>query len=250
MIKTLFAKPARVAAIALLGIGGCLSAATLAPQTTFTGTITLKNDQFDNYFVYNASDGNGNNLSGIKGAGVSNPFNGEQNFVPAGTYPVTETVNSYISSGVATALGLLSSNGTACQADATTCHVSVAVNQTLFNSAVNTMSWNQIFSGTAESTIATALIGGDQSALSAFLNQYSSDFINFSSNTSTPITGGILTFSNAADGGSLTFDSISAVGGPSGGGPTTSATPEPSSELLLGAGLGLVGLVSRKLRRS
>jgi hypothetical protein len=73
-------------------------------------------------------------------------------------------------------------------ADSAACHVAVAVNQDLFNSMISTLSWDQVFSGTSESSIASALKNGGGAALTAFLNQYSSDFVNFSSNTSGSIS--------------------------------------------------------------
>ncbi|MGC2661404.1 MAG: hypothetical protein WA324_25910 [Bryobacteraceae bacterium] len=208
---------------------GILSAASVSPQTTFTGGISLTSNQYDDYFVYN---GNGGDLSGSEGIGVTNPFTGQTHYVPAGTFAVSESVPEYISSGVATAIGLYSSTG-----------VSVAVNQSLYNTALGTETWDQVFAGTSESSIVTALQGGDEAALQSFLSQYSTDFISFSANNPDPIAGGILHFSNAADGGSLTLTSITAVGGPD------SSAPEPSTELLLSAGLGLVVLATRKLRK-
>ena len=208
---------------------GALSAASVSPQTTFAGSISLTSNQFDDYFVY---DANGGTLTGTKGVGVTNPFSGQTHFIPSGTFAITESVPEYISSGVATAIGLYSSTGG-----------SVAVNQNLYNAALGSKTWDQVFTGTSESSIATALQTGDQAALLSFLNEYSADFINFSSNNSSPITGGILHFSNAAAGGSLTFSSITAVGAP------VSATPEPGTELLLAGGLGFVVLATRKIRR-
>ncbi len=209
---------------------GILSASAVSPQTTFTGSISLTSNQYDDYFVY---DANGGTLTGTKGVGITNPFTGQTHFIPGGTFPITETVPEFISSGVATALGLYSSTG-----------VSVAVNEGVYNTALGTETWSQVFGGTSEASIVTALGAGDQATLLAFLNQYSSDFIGFSSNNAAPISGGILHFSNAAAGGSLTFTNIDAVGGA-----PVSATPEPSTNLLLGAGLSLVGLATRKLRK-
>ncbi len=208
---------------------GLLSASSVSPLTTFTGSISLASSQYDDYFVY---DANGGTLTGTKGVGVTNPFSGQTHFIPAGTFAISESVPEYISSGVATAIGLYSSTG-----------VSVAVNQSVYNAALGAENWNQVFAGSSEASIATALQTGDETALLSFLNQYSSDFISFSSNNTSPITGGILHFSNAAAGGSLTFTSITSVGAP------TSATPEPASELLLGSGLTLVALVTRRLRK-
>gem|GEM_PF-4345612 len=217
--------------LTLLALGfasvGLLSA---SPQTTFSGSITLTGNQFDDYFVYDANAGA---LTGVKGVGITNPFSGQTHFIPAGTFPITESIPQYISSGVATALGLYSSTG-----------VSVAVNQSVYNSALGTETWSQVFGGTSEASIVTALGAGDQATLLSFLNKYSNDFISFSSNNTTPISGGILHFSNAAAGGSLTFTSITATGAP-----VSSATPEPSSELLFGAGLSIVALITRKLRK-
>ncbi len=229
----MFTSLLKKASAALLGLAGAgmLCAGTSAPQTTFTGSVTLTSNQFDNYFVYDANAGS---LSGIKGVGITNPFTGQSNFVPAGTFGVSETVPQYISSGVATAIGLYSPNG-----------VSVAVNQSVYNAALGTETWNQVFAGTQESTIVTALTNGNQSALLSFLNQYSSDFISFNSNNTAPIQGGILHFSTAAAGGSLTFSNITAVGAP-----PVSSTPEPSTSLLLGAGLSVAGLITRKLRKA
>ena len=117
------------------------------------------------------------------------------------------------------------------------------MNQSVYNAALGTETWNQVFAGTSESSIVTALEAGDQATLLSFLNQYSTDFISFASNQTTPITGGILHFSNAAAGGSLTFTSITAVGAP------VTASPEPATELLFGAGLTLVALATRRLRK-
>jgi hypothetical protein len=206
-----------------------LSASSVSPQTTFDGSISLTSSQYDDYFVY---DANGGSLSGTKGVGITNPFTGQTHFIPSGTFAISESVPEYISSGVATALGLYSSSG-----------VSIAVNQSVYNAALGSETWNQVFAGTSESSIVTALANGDQAALLSFLHQYSSDFISFSSNNTTPITGGILHFSDAADGGSLTFTSITAVGAP------ISASPEPATQLLFGAGLSLVALTIRKLRK-
>jgi hypothetical protein len=208
---------------------GILSASPVSPETTFAGSISLTSSQYDDYFVYEA---NGGTVTGTKAVGITNPFTGQTHFIPAGTFPISESVPEFISSGVATALGLYSSTG-----------VSVAVNQSVYNTALGTETWNQVFAGTSEASIVTALEAGDQAALLSFLNQYSTDFIGFSSNNAAPISGGILHFSNAAAGGSLTFANINAVGAP------VSASPEPSTELLLGAGLSLVALATRKLRK-
>jgi hypothetical protein len=238
LLKSFLAKNATVVALGLASVG-LLSAGTVSPSTTFTGSITLTSNQFDNYFVYNANSGA---VSGIKGVGVTNPFTQQTDFVPAGTFPVTASIPQYISSGVATALGLYSSTG-----------VSVAVNQNVYNAALGKEVWDQVFPGTSEASIAAALAGGDQTALLAFLNSYSNDFVSFNSNTSTPISAGILHFSNAAAGGSLTFANITAVGAPpstGGGSGPVSATPEPSAQLLLGAGLSVVALAVRKFRKA
>lgn len=236
MFKSLFLKKAPVIALGLASVG-LLSAGPVSSSTTFTGSITLTANQSDDYFVYNA---NGGAISGIQGVGVTNPFTGQGNFVPAGTYPVSESIPEYISSGVATALGLYSPTG-----------VSVAVNQNVYNTAVGTEVWDQVFPGTSESSIAAALASGDQGALLNFLNTYSSDFISFNSNTSTPINAGILHFSTAAPGGSLTFASITAVGAPPvpPSGPV-SDTPEPSTQALLAAGIGVFALAARKFRKA
>jgi PEP-CTERM motif len=231
LYTSFFARNMCVVVLGLFGAAGFLAGATVMPQTTFTGTITLDNAQFDNYFVYDANSGA---ISGSKSLGP----------VTAGTYPVTESVDQYIGSGVATALGLVSSSAAACMADSAACHVAVAVNRSLFNSTLGTLGWDQVFSGTSESSIATALKNGDGAALTSFLNQYSSDFVNFSSNTSGSMSAGILTFSTATAGGSLTFSNIAAVGDP------TAATPEPSTNLLLGVGLGALGLLARKFRKT
>ena len=228
MEENILSKSLLIFALSFASVG-ILSAASVSPQTTFTGSISLTANQYDDYFVY---DANGGNLSGIKGVGITNPFTGQTHFIPAGTFAISESVPEYISSGVATAIGLYSGTG-----------VSVAVNQSVYNTALGTETWDQVFAGTSESSIVTALAGGDQATLQSFLDQYSADFISFSSNNPDPISGGILHFSNAADGGSLTFTSITAVGGPD---PTA---PEPSTELLLGGGLSLVALASRKLRK-
>ena len=225
----ILSKSFRVLAALSFASVGILSAASVSPQTTFTGNITLTGSQYDNYFVY---DANGGALSGTKGVGVTNPFTGQTHFIPSGTFAISESIPEAISSGVATAIGLYSSTG-----------VSVAVNQNLYNAALGNETWSQVFGGTSEASIVTALEAGDDATLLAFLNQYSNDFISFSSNNAAPITGGILHFSNAAAGGSLTFTSINSVGG------SPSSAPEPSTELLLGAGLGLVALASRKLRK-
>lgn len=237
-MKSFLSKNAPVVALGLASVG-LLSAGPVSPSTTFTGSVTLTSNQFDNYFVYNA---NGGAVSGIQGVGVTNPFTQQTNFVPAGTFPVAESIPQYISSGVATALGMYSSTG-----------VSVAVNQNVYNSALGTEVWDQVFPGTSEGSIAAALAGGDQTALLAFLNKYSSDFVSFDSNTATPINAGILHFSTAAAGGSLTFANITAVGAPPstdpGSGPV-SATPEPSTQMLLGAGFSVVALAVRKFRKA
>ena len=233
MLKSFITRKAPMIALGLASVG-LLSAAAVTSDTTFTGSITLSSDQFDNYFVYNA---NGGAIEGIKGVGITNPFSGQTQFVPAGTFPVSESIPEYITSGVATALGMYSDTG-----------VSVAVNQSVYNSAVGTKTWDEVFTGTPEDSIASALASGDQTTLLAFLNQYSSDFISFDSNTSTPTAGGILHFSTAAPGGSLTFASITAVGTPPVPVPS-SATPEPSTQLLLAVGFGVAALAGRKLRK-
>ena len=219
---------------ALIGLSfasvGILCASPVSPQTTFAGSISLTSSQYDDYFVY---DANGGTLTGTKGVGITNPFTGQTHFIPSGTFPISESVPEFISNGVATAVGLYSSTG-----------VSVALNESLYNTALGTETWSQVFAGTSEASIVTALEAGDEATLLSFLNKYSADFISFSSNNAAPISGGILHFSNAAAGGSLTFTNIDAVGG----GPV-SASPEPSSEWLLGAGLSLAGLATRKLRK-
>lgn len=235
LIRSFLAKKAPVALLALAS-AGLLSASGVAPSsTTFTGSITLTSSQFDNCFVY---DANGGSLQGMQGVGVTNPFTGQTNYAPAGTFPVSETVPEYISSGTATALGLYSNTG----------GVSVAVNESLYQAALGKENWDQVFPGTSEASIASALASGDQNTLLSFLNAYSGNFIGFTSNSSTAITGGILHFSNAADGGSLTFANITAVGAPTTG-PST-ATPEPSSGLLLGAGFSAIALAYRKFRKA
>ncbi len=231
MFKSFFTKTAPVLALGLASVG--LLSAAAADSTTFAGSITLNSDQFNNYFVYDANAGA---ITGTKAVGITNPFTGQQHFVPAGTFPVSESIPEYITNGVATALGMYSPTG-----------VSVAVNQSVYNAALGKETWDQVFAGTQESSIASALANGDQTTLLAFLSQYSNDFIGFSSNTVGPTSGGILQFSTAAAGGSLTFTSITAVGTPPG---TGSATPEPSTQLLLGAGLGLVGIAARKFRKA
>lgn len=229
MFKSFLTKTAPVLALSIASVG--LLSAAAADSTTFSGSITLNSSQFDNYFVY---DANGGAMTGTKAAGVTNPFTGQQHFIPAGTFPLTESIPEYITGGVATALGMYSPTG-----------VSIAVNENVYNAALGKETWDQVFAGTQESSIATALANDDETTLLNFLNQYSNDFISFTSNTAGPISGGILQFSTAADGGSLSFASITAVGTP----PVT-ATPEPSTELLFGAGLGLVGLAARKFRRA
>jgi len=233
-LKSLLKKKVSVVALGLASVG-LLSADSVSPNTTFTGSITLTSNQFDNYFVYTANDGA---IQGTKGVGVTNPFTGQNQFVPAGTFAVNESIPEYISSGVATALGLYSNSG-----------VSVAVNQSVYDSAVGVKTWDEVFPGISETSIASALASGDQATLLAFLNNYCSDFISFNSNNSAPTSGGILHFSTAAPGGSLTFASITAVGAPPAPVPT-SATPEPSTELLLGVGFSIVVLTARKLRKA
>ena len=232
MLRSFLTKKA-LAMAWVLASGGLLSAAGIPSSTTFTGAVTLTSNEFDNYFVYSA---NGGSIAGAQGVGVTNPLTGQTDFVPAGTFPVTKTVAGYITSGVASALGLYSATG-----------VSVAVNQSVYGKAVNKETWDQVFTGTSESSIATALASGDQATLLAFLNQYSSDFISFSSNTTGSFSGGILDFSNANPGGSVTFASILAVGTPPDPG---SATPEPSTYLMLSGGLGVLALAGRKLRKA
>jgi hypothetical protein len=56
----------RVVVLGLFGAADFLAGATVAPQTTFTGIITLDSTQFDNYFVY---DANGGVISGSKSLG-------------------------------------------------------------------------------------------------------------------------------------------------------------------------------------
>jgi hypothetical protein len=112
-----------------------------------------------------------------------------------------------------------------------------------------------VFTSTAESSVVTALQNGDSAALESFLTQNSADFLSFSSNGTTPTSGGILHFSNAVDGGSLTFSATAVGTAPGGGGSDggsggTSATPEPSTEFLFAAGFGVLALAGRKFRRS
>lgn len=233
MLKQFFTRKAPVIALGLASVG-LLSAAAVSSQTTFTGSITLTSDQYDNYFVYDANAGA---ITGIKAVGITNPFTGQSQFIPSGTFPVSESIPDYITNGVATALGMYSPTG-----------VSVAVNQSVYASALGKETWSQVFAGTQESSIAAALASGDQTTLLGFLNQYSTDFISFASNTAGPTSGGILHFSNAAAGGSLTFASITAVGTPPSG--PSSATPEPSTELLLGMGLSMVAVAARKFRKT
>lgn len=233
MLKSFLRTKAPLVALGLASVG-LLSAATTGSSTTFTGSITLNSDQYNNYFVYSA---NGGAVEGAQGVGVTNPFTGQSQFIPAGTFPVSESIPQYITSGVGTALGMYSATG-----------VSVAVTQSVYNSAVGTMTWDQVFTGTPESSIVTALQTDDEATLLSFLSNYSSDFIGFSSNTVTPTSGGILQFSTAAPGGSLTFASIVAVGTPPPG--PVSGTPEPSTELLFGAGFTVVAFAARKLRRA
>ncbi len=63
-------------------------------------------------------------------------------------------------------------------------------------------------------------------------------------------------FSNAANGGSLTFSATAVGTAPGGNGGSgsgsggTSATPEPSTEFLFAAGFGVLALAGRKFRRS
>ena len=215
--------------VSALALGALSLTATMlaAPQTTFTGSVTLTADQSYDYFIY---DANGGTLQGIKGVGANIPGLAT-NYVPAGTHNFSETVPYAISSGVATAIGLYSESG-----------VSIAVNQDTYNAALNHESWSQVFSGTSESDVASYLMTGNEDALVAFLKAYSSDFIAFSSDTASSIQGGILHFSNAADGGSINFSTAS-VGGPT-------ATPEPSSAFLLGGGMSVLALLVTKLRKA
>ncbi len=137
--------------------------------TTFTGSITLADSQNDSYFVY---DANGGSIAGAKPFGGNAAAFGYTHYVPAGTFAVSESIADYITAGTATALGLYTQAPGATQPG-----VAVAVSQSVFNAAVGKETWNQVFTSTSESTIATALASGDTATLQTFLNQYSSDFL-------------------------------------------------------------------------
>ncbi len=214
-----------MATLGLLSVASSGFGASVSTGTTFTGSITLTSSQTDDYFVY---DANGGTLQGTKGVGVTLPFVGT-NYIPAGTFTVSETIPDYITSGVATAVGLYSPAG-----------VSVAVNQATYNSALNAETWAQVFTNTPESSVVTALQNGDSTALESFLTQYSTDFLNFSSNSTSSTSGGILHFSNATDGGSLTF-SATAFGTAPGGNGSGSGSGSGSGGNGSGSGSGSGG---------
>ncbi len=189
--------------------------------------LTLTDNQVSDYFVYHVSDGT-NTFTGIQALGT----------IPGGvllrfSFKISQTITS----GYAALLGVYLP-----PASTVPGRVSLSVLPALHDSLIsNSSTWDQAFSGTPEASIMAALLANDAAigntdgtTLLNFLNTYNTSFLPVSGST-VGEAGGIVLFSTAANGGSISLNVTAAPD-----------VPEPSTFLMMALGGGALLLFKRR----
>lgn len=197
----------RIFAVAAMGLGMLGRAAPLV-STTLDVTISTTTATADDYLLFYS-----NGVAAYYSLGALPSTSA----LPGGVLSASYTVPGNFTSGYVTAIGL-----------ATESDVVVALGSGISSTAIAS-GWSGIFLA-AESTIATDLATANTTALTTFLTtEYANNSADFIAYSGTPGTGNVAEFSNSII-GSL----------------TVSSAPEPSTAALLGLGLGVSVLASRR----
>jgi len=218
---------------------GSIGTADDSGSTMFTvsGTVGPTDALGDIYLVYYAT---------CSGPGcTTSPITSEHLVTSGpvfGTVPATAvTLPGYITSGYGTILAIHEPLEEFLGATDDTGNVSVLLNPTA-TAADTGKAFSAAFGGANESAIATDLTTGTNLGdLLTFLENNQSQFISFT-NATVGATGGVLNFTNGTAGGSLSLSVTSTPG--------VTGVPEPSTMILLGAGLAGVGFLRRRFSRA